>query len=77
MSLQTEVVLCKGGTAEHTITADRIEVPDLWHIAEWIDNESERPGRPQTIAANLKKQAEAIRETWSLAHDLKRHVIES
>jgi hypothetical protein len=68
----TQITLNKGGTAEKTVEAESLQIPDLWHIADWLDGEAITKKRPE-----LANQAEKIREAWHIAHDLKRHIIEA
>ena len=72
----TQVTINKGGTAEKVVEAETLQIHDLWHIAEWLDMEAEKQSRTKTARGSLKQEAEHIREVWSLAHDLKRHIIE-
>lgn len=62
MSRTTLVTRARGGTAEQTLPAGDIVVPDLWHIYIALKNEQ----RPQA--------AEAVLEVWHLAHDLLKHI---
>ncbi len=56
------VTLAKGGTAERTVAASDLNVPDLWNIAAAVDD------------SVSKKAGDMVRECWHLAHDLLRHV---
>ena len=67
----TTITLNKGGTAEKTIDLSGHNIPDLWHIAMWLQEES----KTQDNKA-LAISADKILETWHLAHDLKRHILE-
>lgn len=68
-----QITLNKGGRIERTIDAQELpNVPDLWHIADWLEDEAVKQGNKA-----LEIQAEAIRECWHLAHDLRRHAQES
>jgi len=61
MANNTKVTLNKGGTQEKTLLISKIQVPDLWHLA-------------QTQKGEIKK---LILDCWGLANDLKRHIQES
>lgn len=52
-----QITLSKGGTKERTVDVEKIQVPDLWHIAMDQDDVNAR---------------EQILQTWHLAHDLLR-----
>lgn len=67
----TQVTLNKGGTAEKVIDLSGHNIPDLWHIADFVEDEAVKLGNKA-----LKIQADKIRECWHLAHDLKRHILE-
>jgi len=69
------ITLSKGGEAERTRDINEITIPDLWHIAMWLQDEAKQRGLP--LKLSLKRNAEMILETWNLAHDLKRHIEES
>ncbi len=56
-----QVTLNKGGTAEQTVNAASIKIPDLWHIAEWLSEN------------NMEAQADKVRECWHLTHSLLVH----
>lgn len=56
------VTLSKGGKGERSVDASKIEIPDLWHLAQSQDSQQDR---------------EAILEVWHLAHDLRTHIIAS
>ena len=83
------VTLAKGGTAERVVKVEEIQIPDLWHLAMFIqDHEDEiyeRVGHNHLVLDNLlagkpagrPKWSEAILETWHLAHDLRRTILES
>ena len=74
----TTITLNKGGTAARTVEAESLIIPDLWHIASWLDTEADRDrDRPASAIAELHVQADKIRAVWNIAHDLKRHIIEA
>lgn len=60
----TTITRSKGGTAERTVDSAAIQIPDLWHIAEWLDDNGK------------EWHGKQIREAWHLAHDLLRHIID-
>ncbi len=60
MSNEQIITLCEGGTDEKTIDINHLVIPDLWHIAQRSKNDADRL---------------AVEEVWSLAHDLKRHIL--
>jgi hypothetical protein len=59
----------KGGTAECEEPINGITVPDLWHLAQALEDGNLT--RNKTI---LAKAAEEVLECWHLAHDMKRHI---
>jgi len=61
----TEITLNKGGNAEHVIDASALHVPDLWHIAMWLESND--------MSGSSKK----VLDCWHLAHDMKTHIQES
>lgn len=63
--ITTPVTLSKGGSAERTVAAIDIQVPDLWHIAMHLKREG------------AESQGEKVLECWHLCHDLLRHIQES
>lgn len=64
MATTTEVVLAKGGTLERKVRVTLVQIPDLWHVAQWV--------RGQGADA----MADKILETWQIAHNLKTHIME-
>jgi len=64
------ITLSKGGTAERTIDVQSINIPDLWHVAEWHEEQAMLPNVKPWHAM----QAKMIKEVWHLAHDMKRHI---
>jgi len=54
------VTLSKGGKKEKTLPVTQITVPDLWHIAQRLDEEDKKK----------------VLDCWHLAHDLKTHIEE-
>ena len=68
----SNITLNKGGTAEKVIDVAAIQVPDLWHIAEWLDIEATKKADPRLAVA-----AEKILDCWHLAHDMKTHIQEA
>jgi hypothetical protein len=56
------IILAKGGSREKAILVDKIQIPDLWHVA----HRSEFP-----------KDRKVILEVWHLCHDLLRAVKEA
>jgi len=69
MANDTKVTLCKGGTEEVTLPIAQIEIPDLWPIAKTL--------RKNGRVANGKGCAAFILKCWYIAHDLRRHIMES
>ena len=54
------ITLSKGGTNERTVKVSSIDIPDLWHIANDLQNVYSR---------------QAILDVWHLAHDLKNELL--
>lgn len=71
MSATTVVTRFPNGTNKHTVTAGEIEVPDLWHVAQRLDQLAK-----QHDDVGLKVAAQRALECWHLAHDLKKHIID-
>jgi len=69
MANDTIVTLSKGGSKEATKPISKIEIPDLWHIAEAI--------RKTGTVADGPGCASLILECWHKALDFKRHIEES
>jgi hypothetical protein len=57
------ITRARGGTEERQVEAKMIEVPDLWHIAMWLEHHDRHPN-----------DAAAVLECWHLAHDLLKHI---
>jgi hypothetical protein len=70
----TTITINKGGAAEAQVELDTLQVPDLWHIANWVEGEAIRRRRKGDIGNGLDNQAKAILDTWHLAHDLLNHI---
>ena len=66
MSLKTQITLSKGGTHEHALPLSKIQIPDLWHIAELIRTSKEPWAGSGT--------ADRVIQCWALTHDLHRHI---
>lgn len=69
MANDTKVTISKGGEGEETEEISKINIPDLWHIAETI--------RGKDSICFKDEAADRILEVWKLAHDFKRHIQES
>ncbi len=54
-----KITMHKGGTAEKTVNASQIVIPDLWHIAQ---------SQPDS------EDKKSILEVWHLAHELLKHI---
>ncbi len=61
---KTKITLAKGGTKERRVSPDKIKIPDLWHVAEYLREN----GQP--------KAADAVLDCWHTASDLLAHVRE-
>ena len=59
------VTRAKGGTAERKVDISKIQVPDLWHIAQRM---KEKKGYEA-------EAADMVLECWHLTHDLYKHVL--
>ena len=57
----TQVTLSKGGTAEQTVDAASIDIPDLWFITQRLDEADQ----------------DVILKVWHIAHDLKQHILDN
>lgn len=58
------VTRAPNGSARREVPLDSIQVPDLWHVAERLQETGDTRG------------AELVREAWHLAHDLLRELRE-
>lgn len=62
------------------VDIETLEIPDMWHLAMFIkENEAEiwaRVGHNHIALQGMNKWSEAILETWNIAHDLKRNIVE-
>lgn len=63
MSKNTKVTLSKKGSNERTVEIHTLEIPDLWHLHLWLKGQR-------------GDASEMVLNTWHLAHDLKRHIME-
>ena len=51
-----KITLAPKGTARRTVDAQDVEIPDLWHIAQRIEDEKDRA---------------AVLQVWYNAHDMR------
>ncbi len=58
MNSSNIVIRCPRGTDRREVPLDQIQVPDLWHVARYLE------------AKHEKRAADAVLECWHLAHDL-------
>jgi len=63
MPKDTLVTLSPGAQNERQIKVDDIEIPDLWHVAGFLEEKGQ------------KRAAAGVLEVWHLAHDLKKHIL--
>jgi hypothetical protein len=61
---------------ESHIVSD-IEIPDLWHIAKYLQNDPNKTAVYSTASGEWIDSGDAVLEVWHLAHALKRHIIEA
>ena len=69
MAANTKVTLSKGGTHEKIIQISDLTIPDLFHIAQAIDQDG--------TVADGPGCAELILDCWHKCHSLKRHIEEN
>jgi hypothetical protein len=62
MSRETPITRAPGGTAERTVQAGEITIPDLWHIAMRLRDQGQH------------LNSDAVLEAWHLCHDLLKHI---
>jgi len=75
--LNLTITRSKGGSGERTVEVGDIQVPDLWHIGQALQSQTNR-----LVPMNYKEgdrypiaeQGEMIIDTWHLCHDLLRHI---
>ena len=59
------------------VDIETLEIPDLWHIAMFLKIDYPKGYTyPQLPPERAKVIADAILETWGIAHDLKKNIIE-
>lgn len=58
------ITRAKGGTKEKEVTLNSIHIPDLWHVAAYLN------------AVHMEVSAELVKDCWHLCHDLLRHIKE-
>ena len=63
------ITLAKGGKDERTVNISQVHIPDLWHIAQHLDDIGIKTQGGE-LAGDL------VRQVWHLAHDLKRELQE-
>ncbi|GAJ09382.1 unnamed protein product [marine sediment metagenome] len=68
MASDEMVTLFKGGTEETTLPISKVNIPDLWHIAETI--------RSQGKVADGPGCCDLILNCWHIAGALKQHIEE-
>ena len=59
---KTTFTRSKGGTAQREQPIAEIAIPDCWHVSEKLRE------------LGFLQAADAVLETWQLAHDLRNHV---
>lgn len=66
-----QIVRSREGMDRHVQSLDEIRVPDIWHATMLVQAlaEGRTPERQFT-----KEDAEMLLETWSLCHDLLKHI---
>lgn len=65
MAMDTMVILNRGGSAEKYVEAGSLQVPDMWHLAMWLQDKGDKVAADQVLAC------------WYLCHDLTRHIQET
>jgi len=70
----------RGGTAERQVDVQDTQIPDLYHIGQWL-NEHQPKMRMwirDEIEGGTKSVpvGDAILECWQLCHDLRNHILE-
>ena len=73
-TMPKEITLNPGAPSEQTIEPGAIQVPDLWHIAQYLKKTGEKvyvlvDGEMKHVLAG-----DYILEAWHLAHALKRYI---
>jgi hypothetical protein len=66
-----QIIRSREGTDRHVQSLEEISVPDIWHTVMLVKDlaEGRTPERQFT-----KADAEMLLETWSLCHDLLKHI---
>jgi hypothetical protein len=63
------------------VDINTLEIPDMWHLGMWLkdlaikNNGKNIDGMP--FPKTLEKWSEMTLETWGIAHDLKKNIIEN
>lgn len=67
MSSKTKVTLFRGGTKQCEVPADKIDIPDLWNVAQTIGNKKklQNPGLCR----------DAILNCWHICGALREHIL--
>jgi len=74
MTNQT-ITRAKGGTGEHTVDVNDIQVPDLWHIVRALKDPEKLKSLSSVRNRDLAFECgEATIRCWHLCHDLLRHI---
>jgi hypothetical protein len=60
----------KGGAAEREVDILALNIPDLWHIAQWLKTNKLTKEKP--VNDWMKLNADMILDCWHLAHDMRR-----
>lgn len=68
----TTVIRCPKGTNRRVVDVESIQVPDLWHIGLWLEE-----NEPKDLHNHLDGQthSQAVLECWHLCHDLLENLI--
>lgn len=65
------VTRARGGEGENTLPVYETEVPDLWHLAMWLQDTDGDRTRGTWDDDRLKAAGEAVLETWRLCKDFR------
>ena len=65
-----QIVRAKEGTQRHIVEVDEVKIPDLWHTIDAVRDHAKGESKARLTA----KQADMVYETWTLCHDLLKHI---
>ena len=71
---QRTITLKRGGSGEVEVPVEQIQVPDLWHIAQFLEKTGEQVYVVKDGEFTWVKASDYVLECWNLAHAMRRHI---